>query len=82
MRRPLIPGINDDPDELNAFGDFLGSLRPGVQVELLPYHRLGESKFERLGRKYPLSKIEPPTQEDVATAKRIVEKYDIELVTT
>ena len=82
VRRPLIPGLNDDTDELNAFGDFLGSLRPGVQVELLPYHRLGESKFERLGRKYLLSEIEPPTQKDLAAAKQILEKYDIELVRT
>ena len=82
VRRPLIPGLNDDTDELNAFGDFLGSLRPGVQVELLPYHRLGESKFERLGREYLLSEIAPPTKEDLAAAKQIVEKYDIEVVIT
>jgi pyruvate formate lyase activating enzyme len=82
VRRPLIPGLNDDADELNALGLFLESLRPGVQLELLPYHRLGESKFERLGREYLLSEIKPPGKEEMTRAGQILGKYDIEVVTT
>ena len=82
VRRPLIPGINDDAEELDALGKYLQSLRPGVQLELLPYHRLGASKFERLGRKYPLAGTQPPTKEQMAGAKRLLEKYDIEVVKT
>jgi pyruvate formate lyase activating enzyme len=82
VRRPLIPGINDDADELNALGNYLQSLRPGLQLELLPYHRLGASKFERLGREYRLAKIKPPTEEEMLAAKQLLETYDIEVVKT
>jgi pyruvate formate lyase activating enzyme len=82
VRRPLIPGINDAGEELNALGKYLQSLRPGVQLELLPYHRLGASKFERLGREYRLAKIKPPTEEEMLAAKQLLETYDIEVVST
>ena len=82
VRRPLIPGLNDAADELNALGKFLESLRPGVRLELLPYHRLGESKFDRLGREYLLSDVEPPSKEEMAETKQILNTYDIEVVTT
>jgi len=82
VRRPLIPGINNAGEELNALGKYLQSLRPGVQLELLPYHRLGASKFERLGREYRLAKIKPPTEEEMLAAKQLLETYDIEVVST
>ena len=82
VRRPLIPGINDDADDLIALGKFLESQRPGVQLELLPYHRLGESKFARLGKEYLLAETGPPTKEEMADAKHLLEKFDIEVVTT
>lgn len=82
VRRPLVPGFNDDVEELNALGRFLESLRPGVPLELLPYHRLGESKFERLGRPYELTEVVPPTKEEMDAAKRVLGKFDIEVVKT
>lgn len=82
VRRPLIPGINDDADELNALGKYLQSLRPGVQLELLPYHRLGISKFDRLGREYRLAKIKPPTEEEMSAATQMLATYDIEMIKT
>lgn len=82
VRRPLVPGFNDGADELNALGDFLQSLRPGVSLELLPYHRLGESKFERLGRPYALAGVAPPTKEEMDRAKQILKKFNVAVVTT
>jgi pyruvate formate lyase activating enzyme len=82
VRRPLVPGFNDDAEELNTLGRFLESLRPGVALELLPYHRLGESKFERLGRPYELAEVVPPTREEMDAAKQLLGKFDLEVVTT
>jgi pyruvate formate lyase activating enzyme len=54
IRLPLIPGVNDDTINLAATAEFVRGL-PGVdQIDLLPYHRLGEPKYQRLGRSYPL----------------------------
>lgn len=60
IRFPVIPGVNDDPENIDATIDFLGTIRCR-QVNLLPYHELGRSKAERLGRTDPLPGIEPPS---------------------
>ncbi|MCP4549870.1 MAG: glycyl-radical enzyme activating protein [bacterium] len=50
LRVPLIPGVNSDPADLAALGDFIGSLQRLRRVHLLPFHRLGTDKYTRLGR--------------------------------
>ena len=63
IRTPVIPGFNDTPEEIRAISHFAKTL-PGVREHhLLPYHRLGQDKYEGLGRKYSLVGIEPPSRE-------------------
>ena len=50
VRVPLIPGVNDDVGSLAAIGRFVRDLRFVEAVQVLPYHRAGEAKVERLGR--------------------------------
>jgi pyruvate formate lyase activating enzyme len=50
VRVPLIPGVNDDLENLAALGRFVRDLRSVEAVQVLPYHRAGEAKLERLGR--------------------------------
>ena len=57
-------------------GEFAASLGPDVEVNLLPYHRLGESKGESLGRPHPLG-IEPPDDAHMQALKVIVEGYGV-----
>lgn len=50
-RMALVPGFNDSPENLDRTARFVAeALSPAVPVHLLPYHRLGEAKWERLGR--------------------------------
>lgn len=53
VRTPVIPGFNDDEQTISEIAALLHG-KPGVTYELLPYHRLGQSKYEALGREYPL----------------------------
>lgn len=48
-RTPIIPDINDTPEEISAIKDFLKRLKNITQYELLPYHPLGVSKQRALG---------------------------------
>ena len=50
VRVPLIPGVNDDVENLAAIGRFVRDLRSVEAVQVLSYHRAGEAKLERLGR--------------------------------
>ena len=51
VRVPLIPDFNDSPEEIRAIARFVKKELGSIKVELLPYNRLGEGKYERLDRR-------------------------------
>ncbi len=74
IRVPVVPTFNDTPEEIRAIAQFADKL-PGVEdIYLLPYHRLGQDKYEGLGRTYELPHILPPEQERMQELKRTVEE--------
>jgi len=63
IRIPVIPGVNDDAENLDATASFLQQL-PGIhQIDLLPYHATGEAKFARVGKDYALHGTSSPSRE-------------------
>ena len=73
IRVPVIPTFNDTPDEIKAIATFADKL-PGVEeIYLLPYHRLGQDKYDGLGRMYELPDILPPEPEHMEMLKKVVE---------
>jgi pyruvate formate lyase activating enzyme len=80
VRMPLVPGLNDAPEELAALGCFLETQRPGVCFEILGYHRLGIGKYERLCRPYALDAIEVPSAERIQAAKAIFRKFRLTVI--
>jgi pyruvate formate lyase activating enzyme len=65
IRYPVIPGFNDGPQDREALFGFTETL-PGVShINLLPYHRLGESKYAMLGRDYALKQAKPLARQDL-----------------
>lgn len=63
IRVPTVPTFNDTPEEIAAIARFADSLPLVKELHLLPYHRLGQDKYEGLGREYTLKHITPPTNE-------------------
>ncbi|MGC9335639.1 MAG: glycyl-radical enzyme activating protein [Anaerolineae bacterium] len=63
LRVPVIPGINDGPDEVRALAAFAASLPHLQGVDLLPYHATALDKYERLHRPYGLPGLRPPAAE-------------------
>ena len=61
IRIPIVPGINDDEDNLAATAELASSLKGHPPVHLLPYHRIGSDKYGRLGIPYSMEWIAPPT---------------------
>jgi pyruvate formate lyase activating enzyme len=62
VRIPVVPGVNDDEANITASMDLLS--RMGVQhVDLLSYHQTGTEKYQRLGSKYELQNLVPPSPE-------------------
>ncbi|MCX6554163.1 MAG: glycyl-radical enzyme activating protein [Candidatus Aminicenantes bacterium] len=61
IRIPLIPGSNDSEVELARMADYCAALPRPHPVHLLPYHRGGGSKRERLGQTDPMPGARPPS---------------------
>jgi pyruvate formate lyase activating enzyme len=58
IRVPIIPGFNDNPSEIQAITQYVKTMLGDCTIDLLPYNRMGESKYERLGRSFvPLEAI-------------------------
>ena len=72
IRVPIIPGCNDDDNNIKETALFAKSLGDDVLVNLLPGHKLGESKNESLGTPNKMT-VEVPSQEHLEHLKSIVE---------
>ncbi|MFS0637508.1 pyruvate formate-lyase-activating protein [Mesobacillus foraminis] len=72
VRHVLVPGTTDSHEDLDKLGKFIGTLNNVSKVEVLPYHKLGVYKWEALGMEYPLQGVEPPSEESVQKAYRLL----------
>jgi pyruvate formate lyase activating enzyme len=72
VRHVLVPTVTDNPDDLRELGEFIGTLENVQKIEILPYHKLGVYKWEALGYEYPLKDIDPPTEDQVRFAQKML----------
>lgn len=81
VRIPVIPGYNDDEDHLGRLRKFLTENRSGNLkiVNLLPFHRIGQSKYEKLGLQYKLRTIKPPSKERMNYLKEYFSETGIKI---
>jgi pyruvate formate lyase activating enzyme len=79
VRIPIIPGVNDDEDNLRATGKFLASLPHVPEVDLLPYHNIAGGKYAGLGMKYELDHIVPPSRERIEEVDRLLSSYGLQV---
>jgi pyruvate formate lyase activating enzyme len=63
IRFVLVPGLTDDPANVDRIADFVATLPTAERVEVLPFHRLGTHKYTELGLRFPLADTDPPTPE-------------------
>ena len=68
IRLPLIPGLNDEEEGLRALGAFTAELDPSEGLEVMPYHRIGQGKYERIEKEYGLKELPEASDEDVRRA--------------
>ncbi len=73
IRVPLIPGFNDKEDEIRKIGEFVLSLVSVKEIDLLPYHELGKSKYGMLDKEYGLGEDADLSEEKVAQLKTLIE---------
>ncbi len=59
LRHVIVPGWTDNPDHLHRMRKVFASFNNVEKIELLPYHKLGAAKYEKMGLKYQLEGTKP-----------------------
>lgn len=59
IRNVIVPDINDKEEDILSLVNFIKDIKNIDKVELLPYHTLGENKYEILKIKYKLEGVPP-----------------------
>lgn len=82
IRIPVIPGLNDDFNNIRATARFVRDRLPSAWgIEPLPYHRLGVSKYAALGLEYPMDDTPPPDALQMKTVREIITSEGVKVIT-
>lgn len=77
IRIPIIPGFNDSLADAERFGLLLKSHNV-QQVELLPFHQFGKSKYKYLNRIYEFDNVPQLTSEDLIPYSEVIKRYQVD----
>ena len=71
VRIPVIPGVNNTVEEMLAIRKLLETFGMPERVELLPYHAMGEHKYDALGS--ALTPFSVPSEDEMSMLKKLFE---------
>lgn len=75
VRYVVVPWYTDNEEDIRGLGEFLKELKNLQRIELLPYHNLWVSKWEKLGIAYPLEGVHASDIKELDKVKNILEEY-------
>lgn len=79
IRVPVIPGVNDTSTEMEKIALLLKDLGNIKHVELLPFHNLGEGKYDSLGYEYKAKGYHPPQADYMDSLVKIFKDRGLEV---
>lgn len=74
IRHVVVPGITYEEVQLTQFGKFLNTLSNVEKLEVLPYHTLGENKYEKMEMEYPLKGVPQLSKDEAVQAETLILK--------
>ncbi len=80
LRHVLIPGVTDRDDLLERLAMYAATMPTLEQVEILPFHQIGEYKWREMGYDYRLTGVTPPSPERIENARRIFAGHGLRVV--
>lgn len=80
VRVPTIVGVNADEENIRATAAFVHQNLPGAKMELLPYHRYGESKYEALSLPLPPRTFATPDDAQMKRLQEIIQEEGCSLI--
>lgn len=82
IRHVLVPSWTLEEQKLKDLASFLTAFSCVEKVELLPYHRMGQYKWEQLHLTYSLSDIDEPSVAELKMARSIFEEAGLPVLMT
>jgi len=79
LRMAIIPGINDDADNIRRTAEFAAALPHLQGVSLLPYHTAAIDKYQRLHLPYGIAEITPPSAERLAEIAQTLNSFGLQV---
>ncbi len=70
IRHVIVPGITFNPEYLDRLGYFIGQFKHIKALDVLPYHSMGKTKYEKLGIDYVLKDVPDATKEQAIEARK------------
>jgi pyruvate formate lyase activating enzyme len=77
IRLPVVPGFNDGAANIEATGSFAASLAGLIRIDILPYHRGGLAKSDRLVKALKQTKFDSPSYEQMEVIAEKLQKYGL-----
>ncbi len=77
IRVPIIPGVNDDEQNIRKTAKFAAALPTLEGVSLLPYHAAAGHKYEAIGRDYEMKDVPAPTEEHMDALAETMSGYGL-----
>lgn len=78
VRFVLVPGLTDDPANVDGLAAFVASLGDGVErVDILPFHQMGKAKWHDLHRAYSLEDVQPPTEAQIQAVRDVFARHGV-----
>ena len=77
IRTPVIPGVNDSEEDILQIAEIVKE-KGLKRLELLPFHKLGSSKYHALGREYRAENLNIPEKEKIQAFNAVIAKLGLE----
>ena len=76
IRHVVVPEITDNDNLLIRLSNYISKLHNIENIEVLPYHKLGEFKYKKLGLDYTLKGIDELSKERLENAFKILKAHN------
>ena len=72
IRNVVVPGITDYDKYLFDLGYYIGQFQNVKALDVLPYHTMGENKYQKLGMTYKLAGVPPMDKNKIPDKKKVI----------
>lgn len=80
IRFPVVPGMNDNDDQLLDMMVFLSKIPlKRKEIHLLPYHRIQQSKYKRLCMEYTMHETQEPSKAHLEHIKTLFQSIGFQV---